>query len=472
MSRRFGVDTSKWDGPIDVAALRAAGVEFVIAKCGGSDEGMYPDSQWERTYAACRAAGMPIGTYYFSSAITVQAARDEAAHCLSLIEGKQLDYPVYMDFETGAQQGMGEGSRRKVMQAWVDAIGGKWLRGVYTWSWLMPSGVTDCELWTCAWTATRPANNCGMWQFGGESNVIRSTAVGPYDPIDQDYAYVDYPSIVRERGLNGYAKEGGGMTQRERVVERARGQLGEPYYSMNYSAEEGFGGLGTHYVGAGWGCAQFVAYCLNTVLGTEYVGSCYNYAGDALGVSDRDYTQGGGEFEFVEARDAQPGDAVLYAQAGHDGTDYDDYGHIALYVGGGEVIGAMGGGKPGQSGYLNIGISRTSVAKQSLGGPIRYVRCRRLRGNAKTPSTGNQSSYADTGEMVWVKQKVTVRSSTLNVRDKPSTKTGAIKAEYRKGDVIYLDGLVLGDGYVWGSYVGATSGKRRYVALGDLELAQ
>ena len=465
MSRRFGVDTNGGEGWHDIAALADAGVEFVIARCGGSDDpklGMYEDTEWERTYADCRAAGMPIGTFYYSTATTGDEARDEARHCLTFIEGKQLDYPVYLDFETGAQKGMGEGARRRVIQAWLDAMGDEWLLGVYTWAWLMPSGL-DCELWTCAWTATRPDNGCGLWQFGGETNVIRSTAVGPYDPIDQDYCYVDYPALVKQRGLNGFkasGKEESVSTLRDKVVERGRSQIGVRYYSMHTgprgSAVEG------------WGCAMFYAWCLNQTLGTDYYGSCWNFAGDALGQGT---DQGGGEFEFISASEAQPGDAVLYAQAGHDGTDYDDYGHIALYVGGGRVIGAMGSGTPGSAGYVNIGIKETDISRQSLGGPIRYVRCRRLKGNAKVPETGG-GEYPASGEMVWVNQSVTVRSNTLNVRDKPSTKAGAIKARYRKGDTIVLDGLCLGDGYVWGSYIGATSGQRRYVALGDLELAR
>lgn len=472
---RFGVDTNGGEGAHDIGVLADAGVEFVIARCGGSDDprvGMYDDSEWERTYADCRAAGMPVGAFYYSTATSESEARDEAAHVLRLIDGKQLDYPVYLDFETGAQQGMGEGARRRVMRAWLDAMGDGWLCGVYTWAWLMPDGV-DCELWTCDWNGTRPSNGCGMWQFGGESNATRSTAVGPYDPIDQDYCYVDYPSIVRERGLNGFEASGKEDTVpdlRAAMVEHARSRIGEPYYSMNYSAEDGYAGwMGTHRIGAGWGCAQFVAYCHNVVLGTEYVGSCYNFAGDALGKGD---DQGGGEFEFVDARDAQPGDAVLYGAAGYDGTDYDDYGHIALYLGGGRVIGAMGGGKPGDDGYLNIGIKETDVAKQSLGGVVRYIRCKRLKGGANAPATGGGASYPASGEMVWVNQRVTVKTDVLNVRDKPSTREGAVKAQYRRGDVVYLDGIILGDGYVWGSYVGATSGKRRYVALGDLELAQ
>lgn len=472
MSRTFGVDIATFNGDVDIGELAEAGVEFVIVRCGGADDpkvGYYTDPRFERNYANCRREGMPVGAYYLLRATDERKAREEARHCLSLIEGRQFEYPIYLDVEHADHVEMGEADRRRVISAWLDEMGDGWLLGVYTWKWLFPSGV-DCETWFCHWKSESPGE-CGMWQFGGETNELRSTSVGPYGGMDQNYCYVDYPAIVRERGLNGF--ERGAVAQqdvRDQMVRLAMSRVGEPYFSMNYSAEDGYAGwMGTHRIGAGWGCAQFVAYCHNVALGTSYVGSCYNFAGDALGQGEN---QGGGEFEFIKASEAQPGDVVLYGAAGYDGTDYDDYGHIALYLGGGRVIGAMGGGKPGDDGYRNIGIKETDVAKQTLGGVVRYARCKRLKGGAKAPDTGGGASYPASGEMVWVNQRVTVRTDVLNVRDKPSTREGAVKATYRRGDVIYLDGLVLGDGYVWGSYVGATSGKRRYVALGDLELAQ
>ena len=166
------------------------------------------------------------------------------------------------------------------------------------------------------------------------------------------------------------------MGKREEVVERAYQHLGEDYYSMNYSAPDGYvDGIGTHYIGAGWGCAQFVACCFNTTIGTSYVGSVWNYAGDALG---EDVNQGGFEWYFVDEPEA--GDAVVYITSGHNGEDYSDYGHIALVVDENTVIGAMGRGTPYSGNYLNIGISETTVAGQSIGGGWRYIRCARLDG--------------------------------------------------------------------------------------------
>lgn len=72
-----------------------------------------------------------------------------------------------------------------------------------------------------------------------------------------------------------------------------------------------------------------------------------------------------------------------------------------------------------------------------------------------------------------VEKTVTVQADRLAVRDKPSTKTGAVVAWYAKGDKVAIDGVEIGaDGYMWGHYVGASSRKDRYIALGSAELAR
>ena len=44
-----------------------------------------------------------------------------------------------------------------------------------------------------------------MWQFGGETNYIRTNKVAGMT-CDQDYCYVDFPSIIKNGGFNGYGK--------------------------------------------------------------------------------------------------------------------------------------------------------------------------------------------------------------------------------------------------------------------------
>lgn len=85
-----------------------------------------------------------------------------------------------------------------------------------------------------------------------------------------------------------------------------------------------------------------------------------------------------------------------------------------------------------------------------------------LRYCGPEPEGVNESGQTVTGAGKYV----VVSSDGLNVRAEPST-SAEIVAQYSTGDTVTLDGwTTTGDGWVWGRYVGASSGKHRYVAIG------
>jgi Bacterial SH3 domain. len=59
-----------------------------------------------------------------------------------------------------------------------------------------------------------------------------------------------------------------------------------------------------------------------------------------------------------------------------------------------------------------------------------------------------------------------VAVDALNVRTEPSSK-GKVVASYSRGEKVVLDGWgTYADGFLWGRYIGASSGQPRYVAIG------
>lgn len=86
------------------------------------------------------------------------------------------------------------------------------------------------------------------------------------------------------------------------------------------------------------------------------------------------------------------------------------------------------------------------------------------------PSGGTVTSTNDK-EAFPMEQTITVKSDAVNVRDAPSTKTGKVVASYGHGQTFRIDGVRIANGYVWGTYIGASSGQRRYVALGPTTIA-
>lgn len=69
-------------------------------------------------------------------------------------------------------------------------------------------------------------------------------------------------------------------------------------------------------------------------------------------------------------------------------------------------------------------------------------------------------------ELIKVDMIVTVKGNGVNIREQPSTKSSA-KGWYDGGAKVVIDRITFHEGRVWGSYVGLTSGKRRFIALAD-----
>lgn len=83
---------------------------------------------------------------------------------------------------------------------------------------------------------------------------------------------------------------------------------------------------------------------------------------------------------------------------------------------------------------------------------------------AKPAAPAAASTTERTGTGFGGKYRCTV--SALNVRYAPSLK-GSVVASYSKGQTVVLDDWYkIADGLVWGRYTGASSGKKRYVAVG------
>jgi len=102
LQSRFGIDVSVHQGSIDWQAVAADGVEFAIIRIGyrGATEGnLYVDTHYEENIRGAAQAGIQTGVYFFSQAINMREAREEAEFVLQHLGGRQLDYPIAFDHE-------------------------------------------------------------------------------------------------------------------------------------------------------------------------------------------------------------------------------------------------------------------------------------------------------------------------------------------------------------------------------------
>lgn len=97
-----GIDVSTYQGTIDWQAVKNAGVDYVIVRAAyrGYETGrIVPDDLFAQNIEGAAAAGLHVGVYLFSQALSEQEAVEEADYLLELIQGYPVDYPVVYDQE-------------------------------------------------------------------------------------------------------------------------------------------------------------------------------------------------------------------------------------------------------------------------------------------------------------------------------------------------------------------------------------
>lgn len=97
-----GIDVSEFQGEIDWYAVKASGVEFAIIRAGyrGMTQGLLTeDSRFAQNLKDAGSAGLPLGVYFFSQAVTEHEAAAEADFVIEKLDGAELKYPVVFDWE-------------------------------------------------------------------------------------------------------------------------------------------------------------------------------------------------------------------------------------------------------------------------------------------------------------------------------------------------------------------------------------
>ena len=98
-----GIDVSSHQGEIDWAAVRAAGIDFVMIRAGfrgyGESGSLNEDGMFRTNLAGARKAGLAAGAYFFSQAINEEEAALEADFVLGILDGEELDLPLVFDTE-------------------------------------------------------------------------------------------------------------------------------------------------------------------------------------------------------------------------------------------------------------------------------------------------------------------------------------------------------------------------------------
>ena len=97
-----GIDVSSHQGEIDWQKVAESGIEFAMIRLGYRGYGtgvVLADSRVNENLTGARAAGLKVGAYFYSQAISAEEAREEAAFALEILDGYRLDFPLAFDWE-------------------------------------------------------------------------------------------------------------------------------------------------------------------------------------------------------------------------------------------------------------------------------------------------------------------------------------------------------------------------------------
>ena len=143
------------------------------------------------------------------NAVTPDEARKEAAVCLEVIKGKQFEYPIYFDIEEDRQFKLGKAACSEIAAAFLETVEkAGYFVGIYSSKSHLESYISeDLRKRYAVWVAhygvakTSYSGAFGMWQKSSTGSVS-----GINGNVDLNESYIDYPSIIKENGLNGFRK--------------------------------------------------------------------------------------------------------------------------------------------------------------------------------------------------------------------------------------------------------------------------
>ena len=101
----LGIDISEFQGDINWTKVKNDGIKFAFIRCGGrgyTKGTCYEDKKFAKNVTNAKKAGIKVGVYFFSQAITVEEAIEEASLTIAMCKGYNIDLPVVMDWETGS----------------------------------------------------------------------------------------------------------------------------------------------------------------------------------------------------------------------------------------------------------------------------------------------------------------------------------------------------------------------------------
>ena len=125
-----GADISKYQDYIDFVRLKKAGIQFVMIRVGARGYGtgqIVMDDAFSDNIKRATDAGLQVGVYFSSQAITVEEAQEEAQLVLEAIGDYKLTYPIAIDMgfvenDTARIEALKKAEKTEIVKTFLDLV--------------------------------------------------------------------------------------------------------------------------------------------------------------------------------------------------------------------------------------------------------------------------------------------------------------------------------------------------------------
>lgn len=208
------LDVSRYQGKITLDGwhkVKASGYKGVMLKTVSTNpkmskrvDGLYIDPTFERNYRNARAAGLDVGVYYYTYATSEAMADAELALLRQAVYGKELTLPVAVDVEENKLKPMSTLDLTNLTAyalEQVERMG--FYAQLYTYTGYkyeldMARLSSRWDVWLADYTGKTPNVT---FNYNAHQHTSKGSVPGINGPVDLDVTTVNYPKIIRKKGL-------------------------------------------------------------------------------------------------------------------------------------------------------------------------------------------------------------------------------------------------------------------------------
>lgn len=207
------IDVSRYQGTIDWAQVAAAGYKGAMLKTVSTNkklsaraDGLYIDPTFETNYRNAKAAGLDVGVYYYTYAISRTGADKELALLAEALRGKELTLPVAVDVEDNKLKRLGKQALTDLTAyalARIEAMG--FYAQLYTYTsfansrlYMGGAALKPYDVWLADYTGKAPKVS---FKYNAHQHTSKGSVPGISGNVDLNVTTLNYPRIIRKKGL-------------------------------------------------------------------------------------------------------------------------------------------------------------------------------------------------------------------------------------------------------------------------------